>query len=243
MADPAIAGLYLQAQFLTLRGYLDEAVLLCQQGLELATERRWLATYAGVLVQVALADLLREQNQLEAAAQHLIQSIDRAIQNRQPGLMMGYITLARVRQAQGDFQAARAAIAAAERCQPWLWSTILSVEACRVRLYLAEGNLEGAIAWAETSGLSIEGKLHYSATEQFPGVSELAYLTYVRVLLAQGRSERSRSHLQDAFRLLTRLSAFAHTEGRTIRVMETLLLQALALQAQGDQARSLDYLN
>lgn len=242
-ADPAIAGLYLQAQFLALRGRINEATSLCQQGLDLATERRWLATYAGVLVQVALADLLREQNQLEAAAQHLTQSIDRAIQNQQPGLMMGYITLARVRQAQGDFQTAWAALNAAECCQPWFWSTILSVEACKVGLYLEEGNLDAAIAWAESSGLSVEGELHYSATEQFPTGSELNYLTYARVLLAQGRSQSSPSHLQAALRLLTRLDEFAKTGGRTIRVMETLLLRALVLQAQGDRERSLDYLN
>lgn len=252
MADPAIAGLYLQAQFLALRGRINEATSLCQQGLDLATERRWLATYAGVLVQVALADLLREQNQLEAAAQHLTQSIDRAIQNQQPGLMMGYITLARVRQAQGDFQAAWAALHAAERCQPWLWSTILSVEACKVRLHLAEGNLDAAIAWAESSGLSVEGELHYSATEQFPRGSELDTLTYARVLLAQGRlvlrttlkeTQLSLSHLHDALQLLTRLDEFAKTGGRTIRAMETLLLQALVLQAQGEREQSLNYLS
>jgi LuxR family maltose regulon positive regulatory protein len=244
-ADPAIAGLYLQAQFLALRGQLDEATSLCQQGLELATERHWLATYAGVLVGVALADLLREQNQLDAAAQHLTQSIDRAIPNRQPGLMMGYITLARVRQAQGDLQGAWAAIHEAERCQPWLWSTIPSIEACKARLYLAERNLEGAFpsklcgalnAWLENSGLNIEGKLHYSATQQFPRASELDYLTYARVLLADGRSK-------DALRLLTRIQEFAHAGGRTIRVMEALLLQALVLQAQGDLERSLNALN
>ncbi|KAM3114681.1 LuxR C-terminal-related transcriptional regulator [Phormidesmis sp. 146-33] len=243
MADPAIAGLYLQAQFLALRGRLDESVSLCQQGLELATERHWLATYAGVLVQVALADLLREQNQLETAAEHLTQSIDRAIQNRQPGLMMGYITLARVRQAQGDFQSAWTALHAAERCQPWLWSTILSVEAGKVRLYLAEGNVDAAMAWAESSGLSSEGELHYSPTQQSPQGSELDYSTFARVLLAYGRQRSSPAHLQDAIRLLTRLQEFTHVGGRTIRVMETLLLQALVLQAQGDRTRSLDALN
>lgn len=235
-ADPAIAGLYLQAQFLALRGQLDKATSLCQQGLELATERHWLATYAGVLVEVALADLLREQNQLDTAARHLIQSIDRAIQNRQPGLIMGYITLARVQQAQGNFSGAWAAIREAERYQPWLWSTILSVEACKARLYLGEDNLEGTIAWIETNGLSIEDELHYSATDQFPKASELDYLTYARVLLAQGE-------LQNALRLLARIQEFAHAGGRTIRVMEALLLQALVFHAQGDLERSLDTLN
>jgi LuxR family maltose regulon positive regulatory protein len=183
IADPAIAGLYLQAQFLALRGRLQEAIALCQQGLNLATQRRWLATYAGVLVQVALADLLREQNDLEVAAQHLNESIDRAIQNQQPGLMMGYITLARVRQAQGNWQAAWDAIHTAKQCQPWLWSTILSVEACQVRLHLAQGNLEAAMASVQTRNLGVEDELCYSSTQQHPFGCELDYLTFARVLI------------------------------------------------------------
>jgi len=111
---------------------------------------------------VALADL-REQNQL-AAAQHLTQSIDRAIQNQQPGLMM--VTLHCRVSGTRRLPDCLAALHAAERCQP-LWSTILSVEACKVRLYLAEGNL---MCLAESSGLSVEGELHYSATEQFQEV-------------------------------------------------------------------------
>ncbi|MBE9109068.1 LuxR family transcriptional regulator [Nodosilinea sp. LEGE 07298] len=238
-ADPAIAGLYLQAQFLALRGQLTEATALCQQGLDLATERRWLPTYAGVLVQVALADLLRQQNQLDAAAYHLSQSIDRAIQNQQPGLMMGYITLARVRQAQGDLAAAWAAIRQAERCQVWLWPTILPVEACKARLYLVEGNVNAAIAWVESSGLTVDDGLDYNTTEKCPTAAELIYLTYARVLLAQGQQTASIPPLQAARRLLTRLQAQAQAGGRTPRLMETLLLQALAWQVQDERSRAL----
>ncbi len=141
-----------------------------------------------------------------------------------------------MRLSQGDFSAAWAAIHRAEQCQPWLWPTILAVETCKARLHLVEGNLDGAIAWAEKSNLRVDGELHYSPTEQFPTGSELNYLTYARVLLAY-------DHLQDAQRLLTRLQKFVQTGGRTIRVMETLLLQALVLQAQGDKEQSLNYLN
>lgn len=241
-ADPAIAGLYLQAQFLALRGQLAEATALCQQGLDLATERRWLATYAGVLVQVALADLLRQQNQLDAAADHLSQSIDRAIQNQQPGLMMAYITLARVRQSQGDLAAAWAAIRQAECCQVWLWPTILPVEACKAQLYIAEGNVNAAITWVEASGITVEDDLHYNTTEKCPTAAELIYLTYARVLLAQGQQTASASPLQAALRLLTRLQALAQAGGRTLRLMETLLLQALVWQVQDERSRALDYL-
>ncbi|HSM82970.1 MAG TPA: LuxR C-terminal-related transcriptional regulator [Nodosilinea sp.] len=242
-ADPAIAGLYLQAQFLALRGQLAEATALCERGLALATERRWLATYAGVLVQVALADLLRQQNQLEAAAHHLSQSIDRALQNQQPGLMMGYITLARVRQAQGDRAAAWAALHQAERCQVWLWPTILPVAACKARLHLAEGNVNAAVAWAEASGLTPDDDLHYNTTATCPTAAELVYLTYARVLLAQGQQTASTPTLQAALGLLARLQAQAQTGGRTLRLIETLLLQALVWQAHPERSRALDCLH
>lgn len=232
IADPAIAGLYLQAQFQALRGRMYQAVTLCQQGVDLATKRGWLATYAGVLVQVAIAEFLREQNQLEAAAQHLHESIERGSQTRQPGVMMGYITLARVRQAQGDTQAAWAAIQAAEQLPTWLWPTILSVATCRVRLHLAQGNLAEAIAWAENSDLGVEDELQYS--------SELDYLTLARVLIARVTSaNEAQSYLDDAMRLLIRLYDFAKAGGRKARVMEVLILQALVFQARGDIAQAL----
>lgn len=243
MADPAIAGLYLRAQFQALRGRIDAALALCQQGFDLAKQRSWLATYAGVLVQVALGDLLREQNQLEEAAQHLTESIDRGVQNRQLGVMMGYITLARVRQAQGDIQAAWEAIRVAEQCQTWLWPTILSVPACKARLHLAQGNLDAAIAWAQTSGLTVDDEIRYSSTDDLPSGSELDYLTLARVIIARGRAAKaSEAFLDDAMRLLTRLHEFAASGQRHAHVMEVLILQALIWQAFGDLKRALSLL-
>lgn len=243
IADPALAGLYLQAQFLTLRGRMDKAIVFCQQGVDLAKERNWLATYAGIMVQVAMGELLRERNQLEEAARHLTECIERSTQTRQPGAMMGYITLARVRQAQGNTQAAWSAIGAAEQLPTWLWPTIPSVAACKARLHLAQGNLEEAIAWAEDSGLGVDDELRYSFTEQHPCGSELDYLTLVRVLLARGRAANaSKQYLDDAMRLSLRLHDFAKAGGRNARVMEALMLQALVWQAWGDQERALSVL-
>ncbi|OWY65167.1 LuxR family transcriptional regulator [cyanobacterium TDX16] len=243
MADPAIAGLYLQAQFLALRGRMERAIALCQQGVDLAKQRNWLATYAGIMVQVAMGELLRERNQLEEAAGHLTECIERSTQTRQPGAMMGYITLARVRQAQGNSQAARSAIEAAEQLPTWLWPTILSVAACKARLHLAQGNLEEAIAWAEDSGLGVNDELSYSFTQQHPCGSELDYLTLVRVLLARGRAANaSQPYLDDAMRLSLRLHDFAQAGGRNARVMETLILQTLVWQAREDKERSLSVL-
>ncbi|MBE9166640.1 LuxR family transcriptional regulator [Pleurocapsales cyanobacterium LEGE 06147] len=243
IADPAIAGLYLQGQFQALRGRLDKAIAFCQQGIDIARERGWLATYAGVLVQVAMGEFLREGNQLEAAAQHLSESIDRGIQARQPGVMMGYITLARVRQAQGDLDGAWEAIRTAEMFPIWLWPTILSVPACKARLHLIEGNLADVIAWVEESELKIEGELRYSFTDEHPCGSELDYLTFARVLIARGSSENpSEPHLNDAMRLLDRLYEFAKAGRRNARVMEVLMLQALVWFWRGERSRAISVL-
>lgn len=69
-----------------------------------------------------------------------------------------------------------------------------------------------------------------------PKACELDYLTYARVLLAQERS-------QDALRLLARIQKSADADGRTMRVMEALLLQAIVFHTQGDLERSLDALD
>jgi tetratricopeptide (TPR) repeat protein len=57
--------------------------------------------------------------------------------------------------------------------------------------------------------------------------------------IAYGRTKASKPHLQDAMRLLSRLSEFTKAGGRTIRTMETLMLQALAWQAWGDGERAI----
>jgi LuxR family transcriptional regulator, maltose regulon positive regulatory protein len=62
-----------------------------------------------------------------------------------------------------------------------------------------------------------------------------------RILIASGRSHPP--YLEAAIQLLTRLYEFAKLGGRTIRVMETLLLQALVWHSRRDLARSLDCLN
>ena len=97
------------------------------------------------------------------------------------------------------------------------------------------------MAWVEESGLGVENELRYSFTDQHPYGSELDYLTLARVLIAGARVS-SQPDLDAAMRLLARLYDFAKTGGRTARVMEVLMLQALAWQAHGDLDRALNLL-
>jgi LuxR family maltose regulon positive regulatory protein len=97
---------------------------------------------------------------------------------------------------------------------------------------LMQGRLDAALRWAHASGLSlIDKNLNYS--------QEQVYLTFARVRIAQAREQAATSLLPDVLSLLDRLLADAERKARTSSVLEILIVQALALQAQHDRARAL----
>jgi len=108
------------------------------------------------------------------------------------------------------------------------WATtfpnVRPISALRARLFLARGELAGALGWARERGLSVDDDLSY--------LQEFEHVTLARVLLAQQRRGTSFTH--DSIRLLDRLLDAADTGQRTGSVIEILLLQALAQQGLGD---------
>jgi LuxR family maltose regulon positive regulatory protein len=63
---------------------------------------------------------------------------------------------------------------------------------------------------------------------------EFEHITLARVLLARSKSDRANRSMLEAMGLLERLLKAAEEGGRTGSVIEILVLQALAHQAQGD---------
>jgi LuxR family transcriptional regulator, maltose regulon positive regulatory protein len=95
------------------------------------------------------------------------------------------------------------------------------VPAERARLALALGDVDAAVRWVRTRGLTAEDEPRYPR--------ERGYLVLVRVLLATQASEQ-------ALGLLERLHAQAATQGRIGSVIQVRTLQALARSASGDHA-------
>ena len=91
--------------------------------------------------------------------------------------------------------------------------------AWQARIWLAQDKLEAASQWVGERGLDADGDPTY--------MHEMEYIALARILIAQGR-------LDEATRLLQRLLEAAEAGGRTSRVIEILMLQALAFQAGGD---------
>ncbi|MGO9276733.1 MAG: LuxR C-terminal-related transcriptional regulator [Streptosporangiaceae bacterium] len=100
------------------------------------------------------------------------------------------------------------------------------VPALTARAWIAQGRLGEALGWANEQGLSADDDLSY--------LREFEHVTLARVFLARHEGERAERSVHEAARLLERLLLAAEEGGRTGRVIEILVLQALAHQTLGD---------
>jgi LuxR family transcriptional regulator, maltose regulon positive regulatory protein len=141
-------------------------------------------------------------------------------------LLDGYITLARLRQALEDEEGTLRAFRQAQslvRRHDLPSRFVARLAAHEARLWLAQGNLEAATRWAQERELDL-GELSY--------LREAEHLTMARVFISQGK-------LVEARQLLERLLTASEDGGRMKSAIEIMILQALASQAQGDEARAL----
>ncbi len=215
------------------QGRLGAALGTCQEALQLAAEADRPLPAAACLAHVGLAEILREQNKLDAALEHATEGVALC---RQLGYAQQLVTsltvLAWVRQARGDRTGALEAIGEAERALPGPEVVVdrsFPVAVQTARLLLAQGEVSAAARWAAERGLGVEDEVSY--------LREREHLVLARVLLAgeAGKPEQARM-------LLERLLAAAEAAGRTGSVIEILALQALALWAANRKERAVNTL-
>ena len=137
------------------------------------------------------------------------------------------VAMARIRQAEGDLGGALDLLNEAERLYVGdFFPNVRPVPALKARVWIAQGRLGEALGWAREQGLSVDDDLSY--------LREFEHITLARMLLARHQDERAEHSLHEATRLLERLLLAAEEGGRTGRVIEILVLQALAHQRLGD---------
>jgi LuxR family maltose regulon positive regulatory protein len=179
------------------------------------------------MAYVSIGEISRQSNQLDQAETYLSKGIElcRPFDARVVSVVVGLISLAWLRQAQGDDRAALSLLEEAAQIDPGHFPYAAArVAANQAKLCLALGDFDAAARWADEVGLGVEDELSY--------LREIDYLTYVRVLIAQGK-------LDQALQLLARIRHTAETGHRMGRVIEVQNLQALAYKAQGDLPRAL----
>jgi LuxR family maltose regulon positive regulatory protein len=101
----------------------------------------------------------------------------------------------------------------------------------RVRIWLKQGKLADARRWVSEQKFSVDDDLSF--------IHEFEYITLARVLISTGKNDRESGSLNIATRLLGRLLQAAEAGGRMGSVIQILLLQALAYQAQDNLPHAL----
>jgi LuxR family maltose regulon positive regulatory protein len=108
------------------------------------------------------------------------------------------------------------------------------IPAMRARLSIARGELNEAASWADASGII--------PTDEVTHLREFELLTLVRLLIAQHRDRLDVDGAKRAVHLLERLRDSAGKSGRLRTVVETHVLTALALDAQGQRTEAVESL-
>jgi LuxR family maltose regulon positive regulatory protein len=214
---------------ITLRaqGRLRETIEICQQQVQLASERGLSQTPVVGCLLAQWGEALAERDDLEGALHRAKRGVELTEGGDLALLGFSNLCLTRVLASRGDLAAAEHVIQKLETLAqrhdlpPFITDPIA---AWRATMWLIQGKLETARHWARERALDTsEG----SALEH-----KVEHVVLARILLAQGA-------LDEAARRLQVLLDAAEAGGRVSEAIELLNLQALALQARGDTVRAM----
>ncbi len=212
------------------RGRPIEARRLYERALAAAESRPGAALSTTGDLHVGLADVLREQGDLGAAAEHL--DVARELGHRASLLEnrhRWYTATAGLLQAKGDLEGAIAMLDEAEPLfLPGFFPDVRPIAATRARVRILQGRLDGARAWARERGVAPAHPPTY--------LGEYEQLTLARLLVAEG-------NVGEALDLLDRVLAAAQVAGRDGSVIEVRLVRTLAHYAHGDADSAADDLS
>lgn len=210
------------------QGQLHQAFDIYKETLQMATRPGGQRLPAAGMAYFGLGLIQYEWNELEAAQESTQQAIDLCQRwGHFVNLAASFVLLSRLKEARGDLDGAQQAIHKAEeltgahalalRAESW-------VKAFRVRLWLAQGNLEAANRWAGESSIN--------SADEFSYLREAEYFTLGRVYLATEKYDH-------VLKLTHWLQNAAEAAGRMGSLIETLILRALAFQAKDDFPQAL----
>src|SRR5829696_315827 len=223
-----VGGVSALADIRITQGRLREAMRTYQRALQLAAEQDASGLRGTADMHTGMADLYREWNELDAATQHLTTA-------RELGEGAGFprhpyrwrVAMARMLEVQGDVDGALELLQEAERRYVSdFHPNVRPIAAMTARIWIAQGQLGDAFTWARGRDLSAEDELSY--------LREFEHVTLARALIARYRNDRGERSIHEATELLTRLLDAAERGERTGIVIEILMLQARAQEAQGN---------
>jgi LuxR family maltose regulon positive regulatory protein len=242
------AAIYLQTSVAREQGQLYKTVAICQETLRSITEpderERPSLSFAGS-IHIVLGSIFLEWNDLERAEAALSAGLEQSkLTDHMAVQIERTIWLVRLKRALGDIAGALDLIEQAMQAQPISASYFAAL---RAQLWLARAEsdpsrLADAARWARERRITLDKEdLVPSIIPLFN--RDIQRLTLVRLLIAQRRlsvsSTPAQPDLQPLLRFLDSQLCQAEEKGWITRVIEVLILQALAFQAQGNTSQAL----
>jgi LuxR family maltose regulon positive regulatory protein len=221
------------ADMLVVAGRQREARRTFDEALQLATAQGHPVPQATADLHVGVSELDSERQELESALERLelakaLGELASLPENRH----RWFIAMSRIREAQGALDGALCLLEEAEQLYlPGLLPETRPIAAMKARVWIKQGKLVDAQAWAERRGLSVTDAASY--------LHEFEHITLARLLMARYRVDHEETDIGEAVDLLERLSDAADAASRTGSSNEILMLQALAHQARGHTALAL----
>jgi LuxR family maltose regulon positive regulatory protein len=227
----AVRGMFVLGDIRYAQGRLRDAADSYRRGLAVVSESPRFSTAEIDELHLGLSELHREWNDLASATSHLDAIRKRETTTVHKGNLQRWcVALARVREAEGDLDGALELLGDAEnheRRDPL--PRTRPIAAMKARIHIARGNIEGAVAWERSSGVTVNDTPSY--------LREFELLTLARLRMAQPKP------MPDvAILFLERLQTAARTGGRTGSVIEVLVMTSLAQHAVGNVRGALDAL-
>ena len=210
------------------QGKLRKALRIYDRGLQLAAQMGEPHMRGTADMRVGMREIYREYNDLDSASQQLLRSKEQGEHTGFPQNPYRWrVAMARLRQAEGDLDGAVELLQEAERLYVSdMHPNVRPIAALKTRVWLAQGRIGEAVDWAREQGMSVDDDLSY--------LREFEHITLARVLIAHYRQIPADRSILDTLGLLERLLRAAEAGGRTGRVVEILMLLALACQIQRD---------
>jgi LuxR family maltose regulon positive regulatory protein len=214
------------------QGRLREAERLYEQGLQVVAAHGTGAMRGSADMHVGLAEILRERDDREGAAEQLRRAQALELFGTRQYPYRSRAVLAGLRLAEGDTPGCLALLEEAERVYDTDFSpAVRPVGARRARTHVLMGDINAAREWSHERGLSTEDELRY--------VTEFEHITLAIILINDQPAEHE---LRDVSEMLDRLLLAAEAGDRGSSVIEILAVQTLAFDARGESERARDAL-
>jgi LuxR family transcriptional regulator, maltose regulon positive regulatory protein len=235
-----VAALSNLAGLQVVQGHLRKARASYEKIVELASDGKGRRLPAAGKALFGLGELAREMNNLEEASRCFEESISLLDRTVEIGAVIAYLSLARVRQAQGAWGEAERLIENARERAAASHSVQMDdrlVEAAQARHWLLQGELEPVRAWAEARGLESMGAVELRSRAKSAGFDllEPEVMLAARLHLAEGSPDK-------AIELLEALAEIDEEKGRVRRRLEVLSLLAAAWEVKGETEKGLSVL-